>query len=354
MLDVIKIRVKAGDGGDGRVSFLHLKTKPKAGPDGGDGGDGGDVYLVADPNWADLGHLAKRPFYPAGSGQRGGKNKKTGRRGNDVVIPVPLGTWVWQVPTDFKLSGNVSQKLKQAGRLITKLDTPNLKYLIAKGGKGGKGNWHFRSATNQAPKEAQPGTPGEDKTLVLELKLIADIGLIGLPNAGKSSLLAALTKARPKVASYPFTTLNPNLGVLYPHDWGIDHPPIAIADIPGLIQGAAKGRGLGYQFLRHVQRNKGLIHLIEPVFDRQRVNIQAMINNYRVIRQELSTYGWGLDQKPELVVISKSDLIKSPSLNLPLPNHQPIQIVSIHQPERLRWLVKTIIHWLDSLKKPAD
>ena len=352
MIDLVKIRVKAGDGGDGRVSFLHLKYKPKAGPDGGDGGDGGDVWLIADPNYPQLDHLSSQYFYQAQDGQPGGKNKKTGKSGSDLVIKVPPGTWVYQVPADFKLQGHISQRLQTQARLIGTLEKPGDKLLVAKGGKGGKGNWRFRSATNQAPQFAQPGTKGEDKTLVLELKLLADVGFIGLPNAGKSSLLKTLTKANPKVANYPFTTLSPHLGVLYPDQWGIESKPILLADIPGLIAGASQGRGLGYQFLRHIQRSQLLVHLIEPVFNNSQLDINAMQNNYHTIRQELINYGFGLDQKPELTFISKTDLLTDTHQNLIQQNLPFLHgFISIHQPQLLRSFIKSLT---TSLKKPTN
>ncbi len=319
MLDVVKIRVKAGKGGDGRVSFLHLKYQPKGGPDGGDGGDGGDVYLVMDNNYPELSHLNQQFFYQAEDGQNGGKNKKTGASGKSLFVPVPSGTYVWQVPANFRLEGNLSQRLQKEGQLLGVVDDKQPKMLVAKGGQGGLGNWHFRTATNQAPQFAQPGTMGEDKTLVLELKLLADVGLIGLPNAGKSSLLRALTQARPKVANYPFTTLNPHLGILELSQWDLGQKKIVLVDIPGLITGASKGKGLGYQFLRHIQKTKLLVHLVEPVFKDKKLDWEAMKANYQSIRSELKNYGFGLVEKPELVYVSKADLIPSPLPSLPPP-----------------------------------
>ncbi len=309
MLDVVKIRVKGGKGGDGRVSFLHLKYQPKGGPDGGDGGDGGDVVLVLDDNYPELSHLSQKFLYQAEDGQNGGKNKKTGAAGKSIFIPVPKDTYVWQVTADFDLKGNVSRRLEEEGKLLGVIDERQPKLIVAHGGRGGKGNWHFRTATNQAPQFAQAGTMGEDKTLVLELKLLADVGLIGLPNAGKSSLLRALTQARPKVANYPFTTLSPHLGIL-DKQWGLGKKKIVLIDVPGLINGAAQGKGLGYQFLRHIQKAKVLVHLVEPVIKDGGLDWTAMLKNYQITRQELEKYGFGLTKKPELVYVSKADLIK--------------------------------------------
>ncbi len=345
MIDVVKLKVKAGDGGDGRVSFLHLKYKPKGGPDGGDGGDGGDVWITADTNYNQLSHLTHQHEYLAESGQMGGKNKRTGKSGQDIIIPVPPGTWVWHVPADFEVTGHVSQKLAESGLLIAKLENHQEKILIAKGGKGGRGNWHFRSATNQTPQEAEKGTPGEDKTLVLELKLIADAGLIGLPNAGKSSLLIALSSAKVKVADYPFTTLSANLGVVHPQQWQIKSRPFLLADIPGLIEGASQGKGLGYEFLRHIQRSRLLIHLIEPVFVNSQLDIKSMMANYDSVRQEISLYGFGLDKKPELKVISKSDLLSPQQKNQLIPKIGS-HFVSINDRISLKRLIQAISYSL--------
>ncbi|NOY14603.1 MAG: GTPase ObgE [bacterium] len=352
MIDLVKIRVKAGDGGDGRVSFLHLKYKPKGGPDGGDGGDGGDVWLVADPNYPQLDHLTQKHLYQADSGQPGGKNKKTGKSGQDIILKVPPGTWVWQVPADFKLEGHISKHLQKQAKLIGVLEKPNDKLLAAKGGKGGKGNWRFRTSTDQAPQYAQPGTKGEDKTLVLELKLLADVGLIGLPNAGKSSLLKALTKADPKIAAYPFTTLSPHLGVLYPPAWGVKSDSVLLADIPGLITGASKGKGLGYQFLRHIQRSQILVHLIEPAFDlKNQIDVKTMKTRYQAIRAELKDYSFGLDQKPEMIVISKADLLTPGQKQIIQKHFKPHAFVSIKDEKILKSFVKSLIQFLLPLKQ---
>ncbi len=332
MLDVVKIRVKGGKGGDGRVSFLHLKYQPKGGPDGGDGGNGGEVVLVLNDNYPELSHLSQKFLYQAENGQGGGKNKKSGASGKSVFIPIPKDTYVWQVAADFNLKGNVSWHLREEGKLLGVIGERQTKLVVAHGGKGGKGNWHFRTATNQAPQFAQAGTMGEDKTLVLELKLLADIGLIGLPNAGKSSLLRALTQARPKVADYPFTTLNPHLGILNQR-WRVGKKKIVLIDVPGLIGGAAQGKGLGYQFLRHIQRAKLLVHLVEPVIKKGKLDWLVMKKNYQVTRTELENYGFGLAKKPELVYISKADLVEPELRKL----REPFQgYLSIEEPQLLQ------------------
>jgi GTP-binding protein len=285
MIDVAKITVKAGDGGAGRVSFRREKFVPKGGPDGGDGGDGGSVYLVADKDLNTLTPFQYQQRFEAEKGEGGGKAKKHGKNGKDIVIKVPVGTLI-------KLES-------QAGRLVADLVKPGQRICVAQGGKGGRGNWHFRSPTNTTPREAEPGQPGEEKELWLELKLLADVGLIGLPNAGKSTLLSVLTKARPKIADYPFTTLEPNLGVM---------GDLVLADIPGLIEGASQGKGLGDQFLRHVERCQLLVH----VLDGERLLTQTaevILNDYQQIRQELKQYSEDLIQKPELIVLNKIDLL---------------------------------------------
>ena len=244
-VDRVEIFVKAGDGGRGMASFRREKYVPKGGPDGGDGGNGGSVVFFADPNKNTLLDFAGKHHWRAERGQAGMGKKMFGKAGEDLVIPVPPGTVVFD--TDKEL-------------LIADLDAPGKRVIIAKGGKGGRGNWHFKSSTNQAPRKVKDGKPGERRRLVLELKMIADAGFVGLPNAGKSTLLRALTRATPKVASYPFTTLHPNLGILELDDFR----RITLADIPGLIEGASRGVGLGDRFLRHIERTALLVHLVAP------------------------------------------------------------------------------------------
>jgi len=287
MIDVGKITVKAGDGGNGRVGFRREKYVPKGGPDGGDGGDGGAVYIEVDKDLNTLAKFQYQQKFEAENGEFGGKAKKHGKDGEDVVIKVPMGTLIKPEGID----------LVEAGQRVC----------VVKGGKGGKGNWHFRSAELTTPRIAEKGKKGEGKELILELKLLADVGLIGLPNAGKSTLLSVLTKARPKIAGYPFTTLKPNLGVL---EWkGND---LVIADIPGLIEGASKGKGLGVQFLKHVERCGLLVHVVdggELLIGEEKVKLELILENYKLIRKELKQYSKKLIDKPELVVLNKIDLL---------------------------------------------
>ena len=285
LVDRATIVVKAGDGGDGRVSFRREKYIPKGGPDGGNGGDGGDVIIIADDNVQTLLDYRNRVKHAAESGGHGGTKDCTGADGEDLSIRLPPGTLLYD---------------DESGELLHDLE-PGGRFILAHGGKGGWGNPHFRSATNQVPRQSTPGEPGEEFRIRMELKLIADIGLVGLPNAGKSTLLSALTKATPKVADYPFTTLTPQLGIA---ELDINRR-LVIADLPGLIEGAAEGAGLGHNFLRHVERTRLLVHLI----DIQPTDGSDPAQNYRTIRAELEAYSPELASKPELIVISKLDLL---------------------------------------------
>lgn len=285
LIDEVLITVKAGSGGDGAVSFRREKYVPKGGPDGGDGGKGGDVYLLATSSTHGLARFKGKKDYRAEEGQRGSGNRKAGRKGEDLVLTVPPGTRIMEVLTDG------------SERLLTDLAAEDHKVLIARGGKGGKGNWHFRSATNQAPTEFEPGVKTQPLTLRLELQLIADVGLIGMPNAGKSTLLSVVSNARPRIADYPFTTLEPNLGMVQHRE-----KQFVAADIPGLIEGAAEGKGLGHEFLRHIMRTRVLVHLIAATEDDPE---QA----YRTVRNELKQFDPTMLDKPEIVVLSKIDAV---------------------------------------------
>ncbi len=284
MIDRVEILVKAGDGGNGAISFRREKFVPYGGPDGGDGGNGGNVIIKADPAVTSLRKYQYRKLYRAGVGQQGGGGRKHGRNGNDMILPVPPGTLVTNKTTlpDSELIFD----LKEAGEQA----------VVAGGGRGGKGNVHFASSTQQAPRIAQRGEPGEEGAIILEMRLIADVGIIGYPNAGKSTLLAKASAARPKIASYPFTTLEPILGAVE-----VGRQDFILAEIPGLIEDAHLGRGLGHEFLRHSLRTKLLLHLIEgshesPVEDMIKVN------------NELALYDSALAQKPQLVAVNKVDL----------------------------------------------
>ena len=287
MIDSARIVIKAGDGGDGVVHFKREKYRPKGGPDGGDGGDGGDVYIETDKNLSTLSAFAHKKKYEAEDGGGGMGSRKSGKAGKDLVVKVPVGTLV-----KFQETSTKKQTLD--------FDREGMREKVASGGRGGLGNDYFKSASNQAPREFTEGKKGEEFEVSLELKLLADVGLVGLPNAGKSTLLSVLTKARPKIADYEFTTLEPNLGV-----FDYKGKSLVVADIPGLIEGASKGKGLGDQFLKHVERTRVLVHVVG-------VQPQLGLNprcDYGVVRREMEEYGGGLVDKPEIVVLNKIDLI---------------------------------------------
>ncbi|GAB6073148.1 GTPase ObgE [Venenivibrio stagnispumantis] len=290
-IDKAKIYVKAGDGGNGCVAFHREKFVPMGGPSGGNGGKGGDVIIVADSKLQTLMDFKYKRHYKAEKGQNGQGGNKTGKDGKDLYIKVPVGTVV---------------KDAQTGEILADLVEEGQSVIVAKGGKGGKGNAAFKTATNQAPTNAEPGEKGEERWIELELKLIADVGIIGFPNAGKSTLISVLSKARPKIADYPFTTLTPVLGVIE-FDIG-DY--LILADIPGLIEGASKGAGLGHEFLRHIERTKYLIHLIDVSDFRERDPIEA----FKIINKELKEYSPKLLKKPQIVVANKIDALSDKSL----------------------------------------
>jgi GTP-binding protein len=280
-IDQAEVEVQAGDGGDGIVAFRREKYVPAGGPSGGNGGRGGSVVLKAVSNLQTLLDFKYAHQFRAEHGQRGGPNNKTGATGSDRIVEVPCGTVVYDAET---------------GELIGDLVTPNQTLCVAEGGKGGLGNRHFLSNRNRAPEQALPGLPGQSRIIRLELKLLADVGIIGLPNAGKSTLIATLSSARPKIADYPFTTLVPNLGVVRkPTGDGT-----VFADIPGLIEGAHQGTGLGHDFLRHVERTRLLLHLIDGTSD-------DPIGNYRTIQAELEAYAKPLAERPQIIALNKLD-----------------------------------------------
>jgi GTP-binding protein len=284
-VDYVKIFVKAGDGGRGCVGFRREKFVPRGGPDGGDGGRGGHVIFRATDELNTLIDLRYHQEYRAQKGQHGMGKKMHGRNGEDLVIPVPVGTLI---------------KDAETGDVLSDLDRNAMEVIIAKAGRGGLGNSHFATSVRQAPRYAQPGEEGEERKLVLELKLLADVGLIGLPNAGKSTLISAISSAKPKIADYPFTTLRPVLGVVKREDF----KSFVVADIPGLIEGAHKGVGLGFQFLRHVERTTLLLHLI----DISEISDDDPIENYEKINRELELYSPELINKPQIVVGTKLDV----------------------------------------------
>jgi len=280
-VDQATVSVKAGDGGAGKISFRHEKFIDRGGPDGGDGGDGGNVVFEASRNQNTLVSFRFHKELAAEPGGPGGKTRKAGRRGKDLVVAVPVGTLI-----------------TENGIKLADLTTDGQRAVIAAGGRGGFGNAHFISSVRQAPKFAEPGGVGDFKELELELKLIADVGLVGLPNAGKSTFLSVVSNARPKVADYPFTTLTPNLGVVDAKD----HRSLLIADIPGLIEGAAEGKGLGDEFLRHVERTAVLLHLVDATSE-------TIVEDYQTIQRELADYRVNLAEKPQIVALTKIDAL---------------------------------------------
>ena len=287
-LDQVKIYIKAGNGGDGSPSFRREKFIEYGGPDGGDGGKGGSVILKAEQNLNTLIDFRYQQHHKAKRGENGAGQNRTGKSGEDLILKVPLGTQVFE--EDNKT-------------LIYDFTKINEEFIAAAGGKGGLGNTRFKSSTNRAPRKFTKGTQGEDFTIWLQLKTIADIGIIGLPNAGKSSLLASVTNANPKIANYQFTTLNPNLGVA-----SYDNKEITIADIPGLVEGAHKGTGLGIQFLKHIERCKSLLHLID-------ITSEDLKKSYQQVKNELKKYSDKLTKKKELIVLNKIDLIDEKEVN---------------------------------------
>jgi len=287
-IDEVKIKVEAGDGGRGCVSFRREKYVPRGRPNGGDGGDGGDIAAVADAQLATLLDLRYQKLYRAGRGGHGRGKDQHGKRGEERTIAVPVGTVIRDART---------------GELLGDLKTPGEQVVVAAGGRGGKGNAHFVSSTHRSPRLAQPGLPGEERELDIELRLLADVGIIGLPNAGKSTLIAAISAARPKIADYPFTTLVPNLGVV---SYG-EGKSFVVADIPGLIEGAHRGEGLGHKFLKHVSRTSLLLHLL----DASKIREEDPLADWLAINRELELFDPALAEKRQIVVANKMDLPES-------------------------------------------
>ncbi len=285
-IDRAKVRLKAGDGGDGIISFRHEKYVPFGGPDGGNGGDGGNIILRVHSGLNTMEKIHSQPQYRAENGGRGGKNNRTGANGESIVLEVPPGTVVKNVDTD---------------NLMIDMESTGGEYVIAHGGKGGKGNTSFATATNQAPRKATPGEPGEEFTAIFELKVVADIGLVGLPNAGKSTLISTITGAHPRIAEYPFTTLQPILGTINLPDG----KTIVIADIPGIIHGAHEGIGLGLDFLRHIERTKMLIYVIEISPHDHHLPSETFLD----LQQEIRHYEQSILERPYFVVLNKADLL---------------------------------------------
>jgi GTPase len=294
-IDEAKIRVKAGDGGNGCMAFRREKFVPRGGPSGGDGGKGGDVVMESSERHNTLVHFRFNPEYKAERGRHGEGANKTGREGADIVLKVPVGTIVYDDET---------------GEKVFDFSGPDERIVIARGGRGGRGNAQFATSTHQAPREHEPGRPGEERTYRLELKLLADVGLVGYPNVGKSTLISRISAARPKIADYPFTTLEPNLGVVVVGDEK-DAISFVVADIPGLIEGAHTGAGLGTQFLKHIERTRLLVHLVDVSDGSGRDDV---VKDVEVILGELGSFGADLESKPMIMVASKIDIANKDKL----------------------------------------
>ena len=320
-LDQAKIYIKAGNGGSGSASFRREKFIEYGGPDGGDGGNGGSIIIESERNLNTLIDFRYAQHFKAQHGKPGSKRNKTGGNGKDLILKVPIGTQIYEEDNntliyDFKKNGE--------------------RYLVASGGKGGLGNVRFKSSTNRAPRKKTNGKAGEEFWIWLQLKVIADVGIIGKPNAGKSSLLAALTRAKPKIANYPFTTINPNLGVTY-----YNQKEITLADIPGLVEGAHKGIGLGDKFLRHIERCKILLHLID-------LSEEDLINSYKKIKLELLSYDKILDRKKEIIFFNKSDLLEKNDIDKKLREFKnkiktKFEVISVFSDEDIKKVKKLLI-----------
>jgi GTP-binding protein len=327
-IDEAMITVQSGDGGKGCVSFRREKFIPRGGPDGGDGGKGGDIILSTTSRKRTLYHFRYQKHFKAENGAHGQGKQKTGKNGRNLIIELPPGTLVIDADT---------------GHLIKDLVKTGETFVILKGGRGGQGNTKFKTSTHRTPRFAQPGEPGETKTLKLELKLLADVGIIGLPNAGKSTLIAAISSARPKIADYPFTTLTPSLGVVQTDR----AEPFVVADIPGLIKGAHQGTGLGTRFLRHIERTRILVHLI----DVSSIDPNAPLDQYHTINQELVMYDERLAQKPQIVVLNKLDLpgvMKTAEIFQSAVKDKKVAFISALTGQGLDELKSRILQLLDS------
>ena len=320
-LDQAKIYIKAGNGGSGSASFRREKFIEYGGPDGGDGGNGGSIIIECDRNLNTLIDFRYAQHFKAQHGKPGSKRNKTGGNGKDLILKVPTGTQIYE---------------EDNNTLIYDFTKNKEKYLVASGGKGGLGNVRFKSSTNRAPRKKTNGKTGEEFWIWLQLKVIADVGIIGKPNAGKSSLLAALTRAKPKIANYPFTTINPNLGVTY-----YNGKEITLADIPGLVEGAHKGIGLGDKFLRHIERCKMLLHLID-------LSEEDLINSYKRIRLELLSYDKILDKKKEIIFFNKSDLLEKNNIDKRLREFKnkiktKFEVISVFSDKDIKKVKKLLI-----------
>ena len=334
-IDRAKIRIKGGRGGNGVTAFRREKFVPRGGPSGGNGGRGGDVWIVADGSLNTLLHLRYNPEHKAPRGLHGEGSNCSGREGEDLIVRVPVGTQIFDSET---------------GELLQDLATEDARWLAARGGRGGFGNAHFTSSTNRAPRYHQSGSEGEERELQLELKLLADVGLVGFPNAGKSTLISTISAARPKIADYPFTTLEPNLGVV---DLG-DYRTFVVADIPGLIEGAHAGAGLGDQFLRHIERTKLLLHLV----DVSSASGRDPVSDYTAVNHELRAYNPALAERPQIVVATKIDALDEPVRLVSLrkqaaAERRPFHAISAVQRQGIRELIFAVGAMLDAVNEEA-
>jgi GTP-binding protein len=335
-IDRVKIKIRGGRGGNGVMAFRREKFVPRGGPSGGDGGRGGDVWVEADESLNTLLHLRYNPEHAAGRGMHGEGSNRSGREGEDVVVRVPVGTEIYDAET-----GELSCDLAEDGQ----------RWLAARGGRGGFGNAHFATSTNRAPRYHQEGSAGEERELQMELKLLADVGLIGYPNAGKSTLISTISAAKPKIADYPFTTLEPHLGVV---DLG-DFRTFVIADIPGLIEGAHGGAGLGDRFLRHVERTKLLLHLV----DVSSLSARDPASDYEIINRELRAYDPRLAERPQIVVATKLDALDEPERlealrgRVEADGNELVEISSATN-RGVRELVKIVARRLDEIAASGD
>ena len=368
-IDEATITIRAGKGGNGCVSFRRERFIPKGGPDGGDGGKGGDVILRVEPRMLTLFDLRLKRVYEAENGRGGMGNQKNGRGGEDLVVDVPPGTQVYWLPPEPAAPQDVEEdETPEEGteeaapeedaftepRLLADLSSDGQTVVAAQGGRGGKGNLHFKSSTNRAPRYAQPGEPGQEKRLKLVLKILADVGLLGLPNAGKSTLLSAVSAAQPKIAAYPFTTLSPNLGVIQ-YD---DDRRLVMADIPGLVEGAHEGVGLGHRFLKHVERTRCLVHLLAF----EELDLEALeagedpFMAFDLLNGELAQYSPELAQKPQLLVVNKLDLAGADVLDkvraaAEKQSRGPVRFISAQRGDGLPELLQAV--WDLSLEAQA-
>ncbi len=332
-IDRVKIRIKAGDGGDGVTAFRREKFIPRGGPSGGDGGKGGDIWIESDEGYNTLLHLRYNPEHKADRGRHGEGSNRHGKDGEDVIVKVPIGTQVFDAETE---------------ELLFDFTETGQRFLAAKGGKGGWGNQHFATPTRRAPRFHYTGRPGEELELQLELKLIADVGLVGFPNAGKSTLISVISAAKPKIADYPFTTLEPNLGVVNLGEF----KTFVVADIPGLIEGASEGAGLGDRFLRHVERTKLILHLV----DVSSISGRNPVEDYEIINRELANYDQNLATRPQIVVATKIDALEEPERleslrELAEKDGKPFLAISAVTNQGTKELVNAVAQKLDEMKR---